>query len=292
MGLATLCLFSLAAVGQVLAGQLTVQSPRLSVIGKDASIVRSEPISLAAVNKAAPVHLDSTETLKLAFTVVAKDKDPNVESKNVQPHQTFVRFYEKLSGEEGVVPVRVTQNGKAKFELNLARPPAALPPTPLVQNKTNPLSVSLLLGSYSHSPFKLELFDLYLPPSQPAPEHPDEKTFHPQPEIQHTFRPAEKLPNRVISGVGALLVAGGPWILLLGLLSHITISLPYATSISILPFTLSLAAFEGLLVWYWADLKLGEVLAYGAILGLITAVTGKTALSKRGAWRVQGAQRK
>ena len=99
----------------------------------------------------------------------------------------------------------------------MARPPAALPPTPLVQNKTNPLSVSLLLGSYSHSPFKLELFDLYLPPSQAAPEHSDEKTFHPQPEIVHTFRPAEKLPNKVISGVGALLVAGGPWVLLLGL---------------------------------------------------------------------------
>ena len=74
-------------------------------------------ISLAAANKAAPVHLDSTETLKLAFTVVAKDKDPDVEPKNVHPHQTFLRFYDKISGEDGIVPIRVTPNGKAKFEL-------------------------------------------------------------------------------------------------------------------------------------------------------------------------------
>ena len=59
-----------------------------------------------------------------------------------------------------------------------------------------------------------------------------------------------------------------------------------------MPFTVSLSAFEGLLFWYWVDLKLGQVLAYGAALGLVTVVAGKKALEKRGAWRVQGATKK
>lgn len=99
----------------------------------------------------------------------------------------------------------------------MARPPASLPPTPLSQNKTNPLAVSLIVGSYSHSPFTMELFDLYLPPSQPAPEHPEDKFFRPQPEIKHTFRPEQKLPSKFVSGLGALFVGAGPWVLLLGL---------------------------------------------------------------------------
>ena len=62
----------------------------------------------------APIQLGSTDTLKFSFTVVAKDQG---EAKGVQPHQTFLRFLDKNSGEEGIVPVRVASTGKAKFEL-------------------------------------------------------------------------------------------------------------------------------------------------------------------------------
>lgn len=74
-------------------------------------------ISLAPANKAKPVHLGASDTLKLTFTVVAKEQDQGADPKGLQPHQTFVRFFDIQSGEEGVVPVRVAQNGKAKFEL-------------------------------------------------------------------------------------------------------------------------------------------------------------------------------
>lgn len=49
-----------------------------------------------------------------------------------------------------------------------------------------------------------------------------------------------------------------------------------------LSFIASLTAMEGLLFWYWVDLKLGQVLAYGAVVGLITTITGKKALEARG----------
>lgn len=96
----------------------------------------------------------------------------------------------------------------------MARPPASLPPTP---SADSPLEVQLLLGSFTHAPASIDLFKLYLPVSHPAPEHAEEHTFHPRPEIQHTFRPEQRLPNKLVSGLAAIFVAAGPWVLLLGL---------------------------------------------------------------------------
>jgi oligosaccharyltransferase complex subunit delta (ribophorin II) len=53
----------------------------------------------------------------------------------------------------------------------------------------------------------------------------------------------------------------------------------------IIPFTATLGAFEALLFWYWVDLKLGQVLLYGAGLGVVAVLTGKTALVQVGKLR-------
>ena len=96
----------------------------------------------------------------------------------------------------------------------LSKPPLSLPPTP----KGDPLRVTLLIGSSLHDPLSVELFDLILPPSLPAPEHPDAASYHPLPEIKHTFRQDNKLPPRFISAVSAALVVT-PWVILLSLVS-------------------------------------------------------------------------
>lgn len=62
--------------------------------------------------------------------------------------------------------------------------------------------------------------------------------------------------------------------------------MPRLFSLSILPFTTLLAAFELLLFWYWIELKLGQVLLYGAILSVPTALAGKQALASMGDIRV------
>jgi oligosaccharyltransferase complex subunit delta (ribophorin II) len=68
--------------------------------------------SLSSSKKAAPITLSQKDSLKLSFTVVEK------ESKNgVQPHQTFLRFYDPATGEEGIQPVRVSSVGQGKFNL-------------------------------------------------------------------------------------------------------------------------------------------------------------------------------
>lgn len=55
---------------------------------------------------------------------------------------------------------------------------------------------------------------------------------------------------------------------------------------SIVPFVATLGAFEALLVWYWVDLKLGQVLSYGAVLGIFSIVAGRQALASIGERRV------
>jgi oligosaccharyltransferase complex subunit delta (ribophorin II) len=66
--------------------------------------------SISLDKKPEPLTLSSTDVLKLTFQV-------DEGGKGVQPHQTFIRFYDEASGEEGIQPIRVTAGGKAKFEL-------------------------------------------------------------------------------------------------------------------------------------------------------------------------------
>lgn len=67
--------------------------------------------------------------------------------------------------------------------------------------------------------------------------------------------------------------------------SKVGVRVPNLFSLSIMPFTALLGAFEVLLVWYWVDLKLGQVLLYGGILAIPTVFAGKQALYATGEWR-------
>lgn len=58
------------------------------------------------------LNVQSTDTLRVTFTVADKSS-----GKGVQPHQTFIRFYDPKTHEEGIHPIRVASNGKAKFDL-------------------------------------------------------------------------------------------------------------------------------------------------------------------------------
>lgn len=119
----------LLLVAHVHAASLSLQSPRFVITSSDASQLRAEtyvypstgsarpdlstqPTRLSLNQKPEPLTLGPSDTLKLTFQITESDQ-----GSGVQPHQTFLRFYDSLSGEEGIQPVRVTPGGKAKFEL-------------------------------------------------------------------------------------------------------------------------------------------------------------------------------
>ncbi|KAK1224474.1 hypothetical protein PQX77_012648 [Marasmius sp. AFHP31] len=269
----------LLAASAVHASSLFVlQSAKVVIRSPDGTALRSEPLSLTQ-KVSSPLNLTESNIMRLSFQVVNKDT-----GKGVQPQQTFLRFYDAESTEEGIQPLRISSDGKVKFDLNMAKPPLSLPPT-----STSPLQVTLMLGNSQYKPLNTHLFDLYIPASQPAPVHPDDALYHARPEIQHTFNPAPKAPPKTISAVFAGLVVGLPWIVLIGLWSQLTnLRLPQLFSPHIIPFTVTLGAFEVLLYKYWVELKLGDVLLYGAILGVVTVFTGKHALSNIAERRISG----
>ncbi|KAJ7786113.1 oligosaccharyl transferase delta subunit [Mycena metata] len=272
-------LFSLllltAATAQ--ASVLTLNAPRVTTYNANGEGIRTELLKLTEKPRV-PLAVGPTESLKVTFQVVEEGSDP---IKGVQPLQTFLRFYDPETDEEGIQPLRTTPAGKSKFELNMAKPPMSIPPT----TNSSVLQVTLIVGAPNHSPLKIDLFDLTLPESHPPTQHPDEASFHLLPTIEHTFRAPQKLPPRPISALFAGLTLA-PWAILIGLWSQVFPGAPHLFSPSIFPFTATLGAFEVLLVWYWVELKLGQVLLYGGILGVATLFTGKTALASIGARRV------
>lgn len=68
-------------------------------------------ISLAKIPDPA-LNVESSDTLRVTFTVADKSS-----GKGVQPHQTFIRFYDPITKEEGIQPIRISSAGKAKFDL-------------------------------------------------------------------------------------------------------------------------------------------------------------------------------
>ncbi|KAF8213262.1 oligosaccharyl transferase delta subunit [Mycena galopus ATCC 62051] len=269
-----LLLSLLVLTAQASASVLSLHAPRVTTYDANGEGIRTELLKLTEKPRF-PMAVGPTESLKLTFMVVVEGT-----TEGVQPLQTFLRFYDPETNEEGIQPLRVTPAGKSKFELNMAKPPLSIPPT-----TSSPLQVTLIVGSPSHSPLKIDLFDLTLPESHPAPQHPDEATFHLLPEIVHTFRAPQKVPRLppfLNLFFRSLIINCVQW-------SQVFPGVPHLFSLSILPFIASLGAFEVLLIWYWIDLKLGDVLLYGGILSVATLFTGNAALASIGARRVGAA---
>jgi len=56
--------------------------------------------------------MTQSDTLKINFQILDKDS-----GNGVQPHQAFLRFFDPLTLEEGIQPLRVSASGKVKYEL-------------------------------------------------------------------------------------------------------------------------------------------------------------------------------
>jgi hypothetical protein len=127
MGFQSLFSALLCFVAAAHAGQLTVRSPRLTIFGRDGGQLSSEQYvtrflitrmernnlnRISLTKRSDPIALGPTDTLKLTFQVAEEATD-----NGVQAHQTFLRFFDPTTGEEGIQPVKIAPSGKAKFEL-------------------------------------------------------------------------------------------------------------------------------------------------------------------------------
>jgi oligosaccharyltransferase complex subunit delta (ribophorin II) len=157
MGFPSLFSALLCFIAAAHAGQLTVQSPRLTIIGPDGGQLSSEQYAthilftlteknnsnrISLTKRPDPVTLGPSDTLKLTFQVAEQATD-----NGVQPHQTFLRFFDSTTGEEGIQPVKIAPSGKAKFELVRCFLTCATWPAP-----TNQPSSPIKTSEYGQAP--------------------------------------------------------------------------------------------------------------------------------------------
>ncbi|GAA5907642.1 uncharacterized protein JCM6883_001844 [Sporobolomyces salmoneus] len=282
---------SAAACAQLVAaaGSFSVSQGKLSIIDSVASSA-SHTSTFSSDSTPSPplreVVLSSTDTIKLSFQVTDGET-----SQPVQPQQAIVSWQpvdereKREYGKQFAAVVKVRNNGKARWELDLARAP-----TSLLSLSKSPISLTLLLGSAKYKGLSIPLGTFQLseslalpfpyPPNEDLPAHWEVEKYSQQPRIDWTFRPAEKRVGTVVSALGLGMVLA-PWVVLLSVLSYLRPSLSLRSptlSQSIL--LVSLVSFEALFVTYWVKLRLIPTLPYFALLSGVVVLSGKKALGE------------
>ncbi|KAI8910668.1 Dolichyl-diphosphooligosaccharide--protein glycosyltransferase subunit Swp1 [Powellomyces hirtus] len=160
-----------------------------------------------------------------------------------------------------------------------------------VQSSVDPGQTTLKLYIASHDviPVSYNVGDIELSFTAPQKEESVWDIFHPLPEIKHQFRADEKMPNQLLSSVFSLGVLA-PWLLLIGMYVSLSANVKnlFANSPSLTfgsVFIASLAAVMSLYYVYWLRLNLFQLLGYGSVIGVVTAVFGRQALVARAGLR-------
>jgi len=145
------------------------------------------------------IELSPADTLRLAFTATEDDKPG-------RPHQSFILIEDTSSSLDIVIPVPVKPSGKAKIDIDHRD----FPPQLLYVDS---LQVSLVVASFGEStPLKAFIARLKPVTNEASPTKPeDPERWLPKPEITHTFRAPQKLPNKQLSFLfSAAVMAGLP----------------------------------------------------------------------------------
>ncbi|GAA5980193.1 hypothetical protein JCM5350_000866 [Sporobolomyces pararoseus] len=287
---------TVAVCAQLAAATLSVSQGKLSLIDSVASSA-SHTSTFSSESKPSPplrdVILSSTDTIKLSFQVTDAET-----SQPVQPQQAVVSWQpvdereKKEHGRQFAAVVKVRSNGKARWELDLARAP-----TSFLSLSKSPISLTLLLGSTKHEGLSLSLGTFQLssnlalsfpyPPNEDLPAHWEVQKYSEQPRIDWTFKTGEKKVGTVVSVLGLGMVLA-PWVVLLSVFSYLRPSLclrsPTASQ-SIL--ILSIISFEALFVVYWVKLRLIPTLPYFALLSGVVVLSGKRALGEMRSVRLE-----
>ncbi|RKP07116.1 Dolichyl-diphosphooligosaccharide--protein glycosyltransferase subunit Swp1 [Thamnocephalis sphaerospora] len=248
---------------------------------------------------AKPLTVRPGDSLRLAFQldVVPEGK---AEGKALRAHQAFIVFRPANSNAspdgELVQVLESTPNGKHRIELIANRF------AKYFSRQPGDFNVDVLLGVFGNVQpvrYPLGTFHVDFPPAdltdrtvvedlakrakQRALEGPADDGFMALPEIEHQFRPDDKMPPVTFS-LGFSAVVLSPWFVLVTLWKLAganPANLP-SSPVALLAhgtFLSCLAGFLGLFYLYWTQLRLLQTISYGAILAVVTVLSGRVALS-------------
>ncbi|KND03293.1 uncharacterized protein SPPG_02342 [Spizellomyces punctatus DAOM BR117] len=280
--LSPILLVLLALVGHVYARRVipSFGDITLKITGADGSDIRSETLtSPPRISK--PLTLGSGSKLTLNVPV----KDDKGKALSLQ-HLFLGARNDKTRDEKTLV---CASKGTGVFTCELDQ-------STLDKLHPGPHTLTLYAGSVDTEPLAHKLGTAEFSIAGPSTKgSSDWDVFQPLPEITHKFRPADKMPNKILSLTFSGLVLA-PWLLLLG--SYIVLGANFTNLFSSSVSFISGSAFMGslslcvlLYYVYWVKLNLFQLLGYGSLLGLITAILGRQALVARAAMRSAGVPR-
>lgn len=222
--------------------------------------------------QAADLSADSQQKIIMKFRV--KDL---TDSTYITPHQTFIRFVSKSTGQEVIFVAEPDKNGLYKFEVNLNTASKEQ-----FNSASGHYSVHLIVGDASISnPIFWHFADISLKfGSDPEPEASAmEKLYDVKPEIQHMFRQPEPRPPAVLSQaftVACIL----PLVLAFILWSKVGANIGnMKLNLKTIIFQLGVAGIFGLYVYGWIHLNMFTIIKYLVGIGSVTFVFGNAVLS-------------
>ncbi|KAJ3046057.1 hypothetical protein HDV00_003806 [Rhizophlyctis rosea] len=235
-----------------------------------------------------PAKLSKSHTLGASDDLVLAVLIEDHNGKPTKIRQVFLGMTSEETGREASFPLSVNADGA--YDLTL--PLKATTTLEALSYQPGKYNLNLYVGSATHQPiaysFGTVTLDIRPDPKFGKFEH---DVFEPLPEITHQFRADEKMPPVVLSQTFVLLVLT-PWGLLalswLQLGANITNL--FATSSNLIFGSLFLGSLGSVLVLlylYWLRLNIFQLLGFGAVLSLVTAVFGRQALVAHAAYRTK-----
>lgn len=228
--------------------------------------------SVAFPEQAGDLSADSQQKIIMKFRV--KDL---TDGTYITPHQTFVRFVSKSTGQEVIFVAEPDKNGLYKFEVNLNTASKEQ-----FNSASGHYSVHLIVGDASISnPIFWHFADVALKfGSDPEPEASAmEKLYDVKPEIKHMFRQPEPRPPAILSQaftVACIL----PIVLAFILWSKVGANLGnMKLNLKTIIFQLGIAGIFGLYVYGWVHLNMFVIIKYLVGIGSVTFVFGNAVLS-------------
>jgi len=228
--------------------------------------------SLAFPEQAGDLSADSQQKIIMKFRV--KDL---TDGTYITPHQTFVRFVSKSTGQEVIFVAEPDKNGLYKFEVNLNTASKEQ-----FNSVSGHYSVHLIVGDASISnPIFWHFADIALKfGSDPEPEASAmEKLYDVKPEIQHMFRQPEPRPPAILSQaftVACIL----PLVLAFILWGKVGANVGnMKLNLKTIIFQLGVAGIFGLYVYGWVHLNMFTIIKYLVGIGSVTFVFGNAVLS-------------
>jgi len=232
--------------------------------------------SLASVTfpqQAADLSADSQQKIIMKFRV--KDL---TDGTYITPHQTFVRFVGKATGQEVIFVAEPDKNGLYKFEVNLNTAGKEQ-----FNSASGHYSVHLIVGDASISnPVFWHFADVALKfgsDPEPAESTAMEKLYEARPEIQHVFRQPEPRPPAILSQAFTVACVL-PIILAFVLWGKVGANVGnMKLNLKTIIFQLGIAGIFGLYVYGWMHLNMFQIIKYLVGIGSITFVFGNAVLS-------------